>query len=305
MARLPTPGSDAGSWGDILNEYLSEAHTPAGFLKDGAVGASQLQSGAVTAGKIADGAINESKLSSSVHALFEAGAGATGPQGPTGAQGATGIPGATGSQGLQGVTGPVGATGLQGDVGPVGATGTTGPGGATGAMGMQGPAGATGPQGLQGVTGPVGATGSGMTGATGPQGATGPVGTATLPARTLANVTSASLSDGAVWSGTIVLAKAYRLLDIVTSVPARVRLYTTIPQRDADASRPIGTDPTGNHGVILDYVTTTGTLQSHLSPMVDGANMESTPTTAIPLTITNLSGSATAVDTQFTYLATE
>lgn len=30
MARLPTPGADGGDWGDILNEYLSVAHSAGG-----------------------------------------------------------------------------------------------------------------------------------------------------------------------------------------------------------------------------------------------------------------------------------
>lgn len=34
MARLPQPGGDSGSWGDILNAYLSVAHNPDGTLKD-------------------------------------------------------------------------------------------------------------------------------------------------------------------------------------------------------------------------------------------------------------------------------
>ena len=33
MARLPIPGSDAGNWGDILNDYLSQAHLNDGTLK--------------------------------------------------------------------------------------------------------------------------------------------------------------------------------------------------------------------------------------------------------------------------------
>ncbi len=33
MARLPTPGSDDGDWGTILNDYLSEAHEEDGTLK--------------------------------------------------------------------------------------------------------------------------------------------------------------------------------------------------------------------------------------------------------------------------------
>ena len=64
MPRLPIPGQDGGTWGNILNEYLEVAHNSDGTIKSGAVPA-----------------------------------GATGPQGPTGADGATGPTGATG-QGL-------------------------------------------------------------------------------------------------------------------------------------------------------------------------------------------------------------
>lgn len=34
MARLPQPGSDGGVWGDVLNDYLSQAHNADGSLKD-------------------------------------------------------------------------------------------------------------------------------------------------------------------------------------------------------------------------------------------------------------------------------
>lgn len=30
-ARLPTPGEDSGTWGDVLNEYLGVGHTAAGI----------------------------------------------------------------------------------------------------------------------------------------------------------------------------------------------------------------------------------------------------------------------------------
>lgn len=33
MARLPSPGGDAGSWGDILNTYLAVEHNTDGTLK--------------------------------------------------------------------------------------------------------------------------------------------------------------------------------------------------------------------------------------------------------------------------------
>jgi hypothetical protein len=48
VARLPQPGGDVGTWGDILNDFLSQSHNPDGTLKDDSVGADQLQAGAVT-----------------------------------------------------------------------------------------------------------------------------------------------------------------------------------------------------------------------------------------------------------------
>jgi hypothetical protein len=33
MARLPTPGGDDGTWGDVLNDFLSQAHNADGSLK--------------------------------------------------------------------------------------------------------------------------------------------------------------------------------------------------------------------------------------------------------------------------------
>ncbi|MGF7229147.1 MAG: hypothetical protein ACQR33_04140 [Candidatus Saccharibacteria bacterium] len=82
MARLPIPGSDAGAWGSVLNDFLQQAHATDGALKGDSVGATQLQTssvgsahlqsgsvgtpalanGAVTASKLADGTISSSKM---------------------------------------------------------------------------------------------------------------------------------------------------------------------------------------------------------------------------------------------------
>lgn len=63
MARLPVPGSDDGDWGDILNDFLSQAHNGDGTIKAGAVGASNLADGSITDAKVAAGAnIAKSKL---------------------------------------------------------------------------------------------------------------------------------------------------------------------------------------------------------------------------------------------------
>jgi hypothetical protein len=56
VARLPIPGSDDGSWGDILNTYLSVAHNTDGTLGANTVPTSALQDNAVTAPKLAAGA---------------------------------------------------------------------------------------------------------------------------------------------------------------------------------------------------------------------------------------------------------
>ncbi len=120
MPRLPKPGADSGTWGDILNEFLSVSLDPN------------------------DGSIRPSALGQEL-------VGATGPMGPTGNTGATGPAGAIGA------TGPAGAAGAAGATGPAGATGATGPAGAAGAIGATGPAGAagaTGPAGAAGATGP-------------------------------------------------------------------------------------------------------------------------------------------------------
>jgi len=40
MSRLPVPGADTGTWGNILNDFLGQSHNPDGTLKDSALGSS-------------------------------------------------------------------------------------------------------------------------------------------------------------------------------------------------------------------------------------------------------------------------
>jgi hypothetical protein len=182
--RLPIPGQDDGTWGDILNGFLEVSHNSDGTLQTTALS----QAGAeVTSNKgIASGyaGLNSNALvppsqlgggtASTSNFLRGDGtwvvpptsSGATGSTGPTGPQGTTG---STGSQGAQGFTGASGTTGTNGATGATGATGTNGLTGATGPVGATG-AGATGATGVgasgaTGATGPVGATGAGASGA--------------------------------------------------------------------------------------------------------------------------------------------
>lgn len=126
---------------------------------------------------------------------------------------------------------------------------------------------------------------------------------ASLP-RATASYTTASLANAASETGTITLAKTYRLLRITTDRAARVRLYTTAAKRTADAARAIGVDPTGDHGVVLDYVTTASVLAADLSPVPGGANLETSPSSSISLAITN-QGTTGTVTVTFTFLADE
>jgi len=124
-------------------------------------------------------------------------------------------------------------------------------------------------------------------------------------ARNTVTVTTTSLADNATFTGTISLAKTYTLLKITTNIPARVRIYDTVANRSADLSRPVGTPHAENSGLILEYVTTLGILSATLSPLVDGTSLETTPTSNIPISITNLSGSTDTVTVTFTYIPLE
>lgn len=78
MPRLPQPGGDSGTWGEILNEYLLYAHEGDGSLKPNSVTASQIADGTLTealfdvdtqnkintagSGNVADGTITTLKL---------------------------------------------------------------------------------------------------------------------------------------------------------------------------------------------------------------------------------------------------
>lgn len=125
----------------------------------------------------------------------------------------------------------------------------------------------------------------------------------TAPTRTTALATTSSLANGASESLTATLAKGYRLYSISTSRPARVRVYTTTAARTADAARTAAEDPAADAGVVLDYVTTDTSVHS-LSPMVDGASLEASPSSSIPLSVTN-NGTTGTVTVTLVWIQTE
>lgn len=120
--------------------------------------------------------------------------------------------------------------------------------------------------------------------------------------RTVTSITTASLGNGATENTTITLKPGYRVLNIETDRAARVRLYDSTASRTADASRAVGTDPTGVHGVIVDLVTTDIELSWWLSPVVDGYTVDATDT--VPVAVTNL-GTTGTVTVDVTWVRSE
>lgn len=62
MSRLPTPGGDDDTWGNILNDFLGVSHNADGTLKDTAV----------TTGNLTDGSVTEAKLAGAVQTKLNA-----------------------------------------------------------------------------------------------------------------------------------------------------------------------------------------------------------------------------------------
>jgi hypothetical protein len=72
MPRLPVPGNDIGTWGEILNDFLKQIHNTDGTLKPNIVGPTQLKDNSVTASSIADGSITEALLDTNIRAKLDA-----------------------------------------------------------------------------------------------------------------------------------------------------------------------------------------------------------------------------------------
>lgn len=140
----------------------------------------------------------------------------------------------------------------------------------------------------------------GSIGATGPQ---GPAGSGF--SRTTATITTASIAVNTTAQGTVSLSKSFRVTRVTTDVPARVRLYATAAQRDADAARATGTAPIGDHGLIMEVITGVGLLSLMISPQADGSNLDASPSANIPYNITNIGTSTTAINVTLGYLPTE
>lgn len=117
--------------------------------------------------------------------------------------------------------------------------------------------------------------------------------------------TTASLANNANSTADFTLTKGYKIISVTADRACRVRLYATSTDRTADASRAIGTDPIGDHGVMLDLVIPASILTWRLTPQVHGNDLEGSPDGEIACIITNMSGATSTVQVTITYQETE
>lgn len=122
--------------------------------------------------------------------------------------------------------------------------------------------------------------------------------------RSTASNTTGVLADGASGDLTITGFKSYALLKMFVDQAAWVRVYTDVASQGADSSRAEGVDPAPGSGVIAEIITT-GADTILISPAAIGFNNELTPTTDIPVTVTNKSGVSTTVTVSLTLLQLE
>lgn len=125
-----------------------------------------------------------------------------------------------------------------------------------------------------------------------------------LTSRSTASGSTSSIANNASENINITGFKSYALLKIQTSAAAWVRLYSDAASRTSDQSRLEGVDPNLGSGVIAEIITT-GAQTILITPGTIGFNNESSPTTAIPVRVTNKSGSSTSITVTLTLIQLE
>lgn len=123
--------------------------------------------------------------------------------------------------------------------------------------------------------------------------------------RTVSTVVTSQLVSNSEWTGVVRLGRSFRIIEIKTDKPCRVRLYATQAHQLADVSRPLGVDPSGDHGLIMEYVSTPGSLGAAISPVVQGSNLETVPVEDSAISVKNLSGALGTVQVEFTVFSVE
>lgn len=131
-----------------------------------------------------------------------------------------------------------------------------------------------------------------------------------LPLRTSVGFNTSNLANNASDATiTLGLEPSARAIMLEADRACRFRLYMTSADRTADAARAIGTDPTGDHGLLLEVVTT-GAQVVRLTPQVDmsadpAGDLTRPFATSYYVSVTNLSGATHVVNLTLTYIPTE
>lgn len=125
-----------------------------------------------------------------------------------------------------------------------------------------------------------------------------------LTSRGTVTGSTASIANGATGNISITGYKGYILYKINVTGAAWVRIYTDTASRTADSSRLEGSDPAPGAGVIAEVITTGGQTIL-MSPGVFGFNNESSPTTDIPVAVTNKSGAPASFTVTLTIVQLE
>jgi hypothetical protein len=115
---------------------------------------------------------------------------------------------------------------------------------------------------------------------------------------------TSSIVAGATEAGAVVAFPGWRVIQLETNRPARVRLYSTMAQRDADLNRAVGIKPQLNSGRLLEIVTYAGALTWIMNPTVDLASADKSDPTFF-VSVTNLDSVTGTVVTTYTYVRTE
>lgn len=117
----------------------------------------------------------------------------------------------------------------------------------------------------------------------------------TLAAIQTVNASTVSLANLASANLAVPLAgKFAKLLQLQADRACRVRFYSRAAYRTADASRPVGTDPAGEHGLLAEFVFETSNLLWDCSPVPELFNLDDLSATMLAA-VQNLSGGTSPV----------
>lgn len=121
--------------------------------------------------------------------------------------------------------------------------------------------------------------------------------------RAAVGVSTAVLAPNEIALVNVPLGKTSLITFVSSTSPARIRLYSSAVYRQADLGRAVTIEPTGEHGLLLELVLTTGNLPWDLSPVVWTSNAD--PNADIAAAITNLDSESRAITVSFSRLLLE